>query len=168
MVDTKSADCHNDADSEQPGMTVDIRGGGGAKPKHQEEAHHSVRAPGRAGASAAKSESKDAQGHAEHRSEPKEAECGVPNPSTSECEQSRARLRVRRTAMEPGEEWLQAEGVGTEVVVIVNELGGGGKGAVADGRGELRHSAHRDFAQLTAVQHEERCITGRGHPHDGT
>ena len=38
-------------------------------------------------------------------------------------------------------------------------------GAVADGRGELRHGAHQDFVQMPAVQHEGRRITGRGHPH---
>ena len=40
-------------------------------------------------------------------------------------------------------------------------------GAVADGRGELRDSAHRDFVQMPAVQHGGRHLR-RGGPHDGS
>jgi hypothetical protein len=39
--------------------------------------------------------------------------------------------------------------------------------AVANGRGELRHGAHRYFVQMPAVQHEGRHI-GSGDPHDGS
>ena len=50
-------------------------------------------------------------------------------------------------------------------------------GAVADGLGELRHGAHRDFAQMPAVQYERRhigtgpcgrsCWVACGHPAQG-